>query len=324
MSSAGREKPAGRRARRAALRRARRAQAVYDKGHGRVPSELQERLRGAIERLSAVAEDPAAGAADLSGQRRSLEALEQEARRAQRSPLGLALTLSLALLVAVLLRLFVFEVFRIPSSSMRPSLVVGDHILLNQLSYGLPLPFSQQWLARWATPEPGQLVVFRYPKDPSRDFVKRVIATEGDRVRVRGCAVWVNGHRLGHSQAERARYRAEDEDQPAEERWVDRVKLSESLPDGEVHPIFCPRGPPEELRFGARPLPGLRCAGRRRGCVVEPGYVFVLGDNRSSSSDSRSWGAVPVELVRGEVALILWSWGPKTGPHWSRFGRHDF
>ncbi|MBI4518319.1 MAG: signal peptidase I [Deltaproteobacteria bacterium] len=185
--------------------------------------------------------------------------------------------LLVALLAALVIRTFVVQAFKIPSSSMVPTLQIGDHILVNKLAYGLRLPLVGLQLLSFGQPKPGDIIVFIYPVDPSKDFIKRVIAVAGDVVEVRNKRVYVNG-----------------------------------TPRDDAHAYFTDGL--EDARGGVpRDIYGPT--------AVPPDHVFVMGDNRDRSYDSRFWGFVSLDEIRGKAFLIYWSWdGADRWVRWERLG----
>jgi len=187
-----------------------------------------------------------------------------------------------AILIAVLLALVIrqcgVQAFTIPSGSMMDTLLVGDYILVNKFLFGAELPFTDTHLPGLRKPERGDIVVFKYPNDETRDFIKRIVAVGGDTVQVVDNRVILNGRMI-------------------EEPYI---------------------------RPGSIPtVPSTHC-GYLYGCeptVVPPGAYFVMGDNRDNSQDSRYWGFVRREKIRGKAFLIYWSWNAETHwPRWSRLG----
>jgi signal peptidase I len=182
----------------------------------------------------------------------------------------------IAVLLALVIRQFAVQAFTIPSGSMMNTLLIGDYILVNKFLYGSEIPFSDLHLPGLRAPERGDIVVFRYPNDESRDFIKRIIAVGGDTVLVRDNRVWLNGQLI-------------------EEPYVRPGSFREPLSSHCSYVYAC-----EPLR-------------------VPPGSYFVMGDNRDNSQDSRYWGFVKREKIRGKAFLIYWSWNPET--HWLRWRR---
>ena len=206
------------------------------------------------------------------------------------------------LAVVLVLRSFVAEPFRIPSSSMMPSLLVGDFILVNKFAYGLRLPVVNRKFIETGHPERGDVVVFRPPHHPDQDWIKRVIGLPGDRVAYRDNTVWVN-------------------DEPFDYRYVGRYVgegqgremsganlLVEALP-GRPHPVLERDGP----RFFSPQGEGE--------WVVPEGHYFVMGDNRDNSEDSRYWGFLPESNLRGKAFLVWMHWdGSAGGVDFDRIG----
>ena len=188
-----------------------------------------------------------------------------------------------AFLIAIVIRTFVIQAFKIPSGSMIPTLLVGDHILVNKFLLGTPvdIPFTNINLFHMPglrNPKRGDVIVFKYPEDPTRDFIKRVIGIGGDVVMEKDKNIYVNGRRLV-------------------EPYVQHV-------DNEIKPGQFDR----RDNFG--PI------------VVPKGSVFVMGDNRDQSYDSRYWGFVNDLEIKGKAIIIYWSWdSDKSWPRFNRIGK---
>ncbi len=201
--------------------------------------------------------------------------------------------------IALFLRAFVVEAFQIPSGSMIPTLEVGDHIFVSKFAYGVGIPFTNTKVMQFATPKRGDVVVFKYPLQQDTDYIKRVVGLPGETVEVRRNEVFVNGKPMARELAgptrysEGPRYEGQALEREAE-LWVEHL-------DGEAHKVIQEPGrspsdmPPKE---------------------IPPGNVFVMGDNRDNSNDSRVWGTVPLELVKGRALIVWWSRGPTRG-EWS-------
>ena len=168
-----------------------------------------------------------------------------------------------AIVLALFIRTFVVQAFKIPSGSMLNTLLIGDHILVNKFIYGVRFPFTGTVLIPVSDPKHDDIVVFKFPEDPSKDFIKRVVGVEGDTIEIRNKKVYVNG------------------------------KLKES--DFAIHldPYF---------QFSERNRDNL-------GPIEVPeNSIFVLGDNRDYSYDSRFWGFVDLKDLKGKAFMIYWSW----------------
>jgi signal peptidase I len=252
-------------------------------------------------------------------------------------------SLSAAFVVALALRTFAVAPFQIPSGSMIPTLLIGDHLFVWRASYGLQipsknglglfafvgalLPDAPRYFVRWQTPQPGDVVVFEappwVPANPGEDWIKRVVAGPGQQVSFANATLTVDGRRYEQVAAD-GKVGADDDGNPVgvmtryqdyDERlgrWYPttanhkREKLVAR--DGHVveHDIFNdlpPRMTSWPIAGAAPRLPGLRCTDEA--CTVEDGYVFVMGDNRDRSSDGRMWGAVPIDNIKGR-AVFIW------------------
>lgn len=183
----------------------------------------------------------------------------------------------IAVLIALFIRSFVVQAFKIPSGSMLPTLQIGDHILVSKFSYGIKIPFTRVIMIPTGEPKREDILVFVYPEDPSKDFIKRVIAIAGDTVRISDKKVYINGQPYADPHG--------------------------SFTDGMIIPgDVQPRD-----NYGPTKVP--------------PGHVFVMGDNRDHSFDSRFWGFVPLEDAVGKAFIIYWSWNREDfAVRWSRLG----
>lgn len=182
-----------------------------------------------------------------------------------------------ALILALIIRAYIIQAFKIPSGSMIPSLLIGDHILVNKFIYGTKIPLTDKKILIWRNPERGDIIVFRYPENPKKDFIKRVIATGGDIIEEKDKTVYVNGKALIEPYAHHF--------------------------DRSIRP------------------PGLDPRDNFGPIMVPEGKVFVMGDNRDQSYDSRFWGFVDTKDIRGKALIIYWSWDPDNWLRFNRIGR---
>lgn len=201
-------------------------------------------------------------------------------------------------LIVLVLRSFLFEPFRIPSASMMPTLLIGDFILVNKYDYGIRLPVVNTKVIENNTPERGDIVVFRYPEDPSIPFIKRVVGLPGDHIAYRDKTLFINGERIRQ-----------------EELDVYYGDGSGFIPGGLSLRL-------EELdETPHRILVNADQPSREVEATVPEGKYFVLGDNRDNSRDSRYWGFVPDENLVGHAVMIWMNWDLKNGGiNWSRIG----
>ncbi|MGZ8137044.1 MAG: signal peptidase I [Methylococcaceae bacterium] len=188
-------------------------------------------------------------------------------------------------LIVLLLRSFLAEPFRIPSGSMMPTLLVGDFILVNKFTYGIRLPVINNKILELNKPERGDIVVFRYPKEPSIDYIKRVIGLPGDKVVYDNKKLYINDAPINQISLGRYQGIGQGQDMTGAERLVEDLT-------GVEHSIL--------LRHEA---PSGSFA-----YVVPAGSYFVMGDNRDNSNDSRYWGTVPEENLVGKAFFIWMSW----------------
>lgn len=210
-------------------------------------------------------------------------------------------TLVLAVAIALMIRSMVIEPFRIPSGSMFPTLLIGDHLFVNKFIYGAKIPFTDYRLPGLRAPKRGDVVVFEVARDsesrgtggiipadrrpgaPREDFVKRIVGLPGDRVEIRHGDLFIN-----HKRVEKAPLAPTFRD----DEGVELDRYDETL--GEcLHEML---DDPGKRGLSRTPL------------VVEPGRYFMMGDNRDNSNDSRAWGTVRLEEIKGPAFIIYWSW----------------
>lgn len=204
------------------------------------------------------------------------------------------------ILAVFLIRSFLVEPFKIPSGSMLPTLRVGDFILVNKFTYGLRVPLAGWELLDLGDPERGDVIVFQYPKDPSVDYIKRVVAGPGDEVVFRSQTLVVNGEPVAKDSAGAFAYEGK-----GRTRYGNRFR---EQVDGRDYQVLYTRA-----GNGGREV--------REPVRVPEGEYFVMGDNRNNSNDSRYWGTVPEENILGRAFFIWWSWdGRENSPRWQRLG----
>jgi len=183
----------------------------------------------------------------------------------------------IAVVLALFVRTFVVQAFKIPSGSMKPTLQVGDHILVSKFIYGVKIPFLDSTLVPITDPKREDVVVFKFPEDPEKDFIKRVIGIEGDVIEIRNKKIYLNNE----------------------------------LRD-DKYGVFT----------DARIIPGSARPRDNFGPITVPEHsLFVMGDNRDHSYDSRFWKFVDLSMVKGKAFIIYWSWdGGAPGVRWNRLG----
>ena len=169
-----------------------------------------------------------------------------------------------AIILALFIRTFVVQAFKIPSGSMLPTLLIGDHLLVNKFIYGIRVPFTGKILVPIKNPKHGDVVVFRFPKDRSIDYIKRVVGTPGDTVEIKAKKVFINGKPISDAHAHVS---------------SPTVLNAKASPRDNFGPILVPKD-----------------------------RIFVMGDNRDNSYDSRFWGFVDQRDVLGKAFILYWSW----------------
>jgi len=183
----------------------------------------------------------------------------------------------IAILIALVIRTFVIQAFKIPSRSMVPTLLIGDQILVNKFIYGVKIPYLRKTIIPVTNPEKGDIVVFIYPNDRSKDFIKRVIGITGDKIEIKNKRIFIN-----------------------DKEYSDSYGV---YSDNLIYPgVIQPRD-----NFGP--------------VTVPQNSLFVMGDNRDESSDSRYWGFVDIKDVEGKAFIIYWSWNREDNNlRWRRLG----
>lgn len=183
-----------------------------------------------------------------------------------------------AVILAMFIRTFIVQAFKIPSGSMKETLLIGDHILVNKFIYGVKIPFLRTTIIKMKNPARNDILVFKFPEDPGKDFIKRVIGVAGDVVEIREKKIYVNN-------------------MPIDDKFG-------MYTDPHSFPAsFQPRD-----NFGPVTVPS--------------DSLFVMGDNRDHSYDSRWWGYVSLKAVQGKAFMIYWSWDTENfGVRWNRIGK---
>jgi signal peptidase I len=188
-----------------------------------------------------------------------------------------------AILLALLIRTFCIQAFKIPSGSMIPTMLIGDHLLVNKIIYGTPvdIPFTDITVFHmpgFGKPQRGEIIVFKYPEDPTRDFIKRVVAVEGNTIQMIDGKLYVNGAYVN---------------EPYIQHTDTSLRMGRLEPRDNFGPFLVPRN-----------------------------KLFMMGDNRDQSYDSRWWGYVDVKQVKGKALIIYWSWdSDKSFPRFERIGK---
>jgi len=183
-----------------------------------------------------------------------------------------------AILIALVIRTFVVQAFKIPSGSMKQTLQIGDHILVNKFIFGVKVPYWNKTIIPIKSPRRGDIIVFKYPVDPKKDFIKRVVGVAGDVIESRDKQLYLNHKPVNHEYG---------------------VHTDPHIMSGNNKP---------RDNFG--PI------------TVPPNSLFVMGDNRDESYDSRFWGFVDLKAVNGKAFIIYWSWDKLNfGVRWNRLGQ---
>jgi signal peptidase I len=186
--------------------------------------------------------------------------------------------ITLAIILALFIRAFIIQAFKIPSGSMKNTLQIGDHILVNKFIYGVKLPFTSTTIIPYKNPQRGDIVVFKFRQEPKKDFIKRTIGIPGDVIEIRNKEVYVNKKRIEQDYA----------------IYTDLHIIPKAIqPRDNCGPVTVPEN-----------------------------SIFVMGDNRDHSYDSRFWGFVDLKDVKGKAFIIYWSWdNDNFGVRWGRIGK---
>ena len=306
---------AEKRARSEAVKALAEARKLYKRGKKQLTAERQQEIETAISNLANALQDKKHSCVPAHHALREL--VNKRLKFARKSSTQeIVESLLFALLFALVLRTFLIEPFKIPTRSMVPTLLEGDQLFVTKLSYGIRLPFIDKYVVHFSQPQRGDVVVFAFPNESAaeylsrtnsgclpiesladeKDYIKRIIGIEGDTIEVIDQVVYVNGEPVAQ--------------QPFYERTVSDYRFlsdrlvehwnRETLENASFTTIT--HGIPSS-HFG--PI------------KVEPGHVFAMGDNRDNSADSRCWGQVPVDNIKGRAQIIWWSSGSLT-PRWHR------
>ncbi|ACY16267.1 signal peptidase I [Haliangium ochraceum] len=346
--------------------------------HGsRLSNRVREDIEGRVERLETAMREK-----DGTTMRVELPVLdamvdEQLAFARKSAFREYAESIGIAVIIAVLLRTFVIEAFKIPSGSMIPTMEIGDHIFVNKFLYGIRIPVLGVKFFQFRKPERGEVIVFEKPRDRERrDFIKRIVAVAGDTLEVRCGMLYVNGERVSRELVAASDFHWDDPPEPGTgDTWtrVESSRYRETLGETRYDTLYDPDRPEYEHLVDAGGAAGWgasssltsrdfpmqssaifpdfnripRCADHSEesssiGCyapspqtqkgdagacalqrhyVVPEGHVFGMGDNRENSSDSRQWGPVPLDNIKGKALFIWWSSNDKVGVQWDRIGK---
>jgi signal peptidase I len=270
---------------------------ILKKKRYRIPESVAASLGAAVAEVEA-----ARKAKDLEGLRQANSDLdgkmdEHVAFARKSATRQYVESIGLALGVALLLRAFVVEAFQIPTGSMIPTLDVGDHIFVSKFAYAVGIPFTNVKIAKLGAPKRGDIIVFKYPPDQSMDFIKRVVGLPGETVEVHHNEVFIDGRPMPRELLpEPCNPREGDSDvdeslRPCEV-WLEHLGEKSHRLHQFAHRTDASEYPPHK---------------------IPPNHYFVMGDNRDNSRDSRVWGFVPYDLVKGRALIVWWSRDPSRG-----------
>ncbi|MCX6550384.1 MAG: signal peptidase I [Acidobacteria bacterium] len=191
----------------------------------------------------------------------------------------------IAVILALFIRTFVVQAFKIPTGSMEPNLLIGDHLLVNKFVFAPTVSSGERLLLPIRDVRRGDVVVFKFPEDPERDFIKRVIGLPGETVELKAHRIYINGKAI---------------DEPYAHYLPRPERVGAEVTSDDVRDAYGP-------------------------AHVPPNHLFVMGDNRDNSEDSRYWGFLPTDNVKGRALMIYWSfdggsgsWNPITETRWTR------
>ena len=271
------------------------AKRILKKKRLRVPESVSASVRAAVSEVEAARKSKQVARlrqalSDLDGKLdEHLAFARKSAGRQYAESIGLALG------VALLLRAFVVEAFQIPSGSMIPTLDVGDHIFVSKFAYAVGVPFTNLKIAELGKPKRGDVVVFKYPPDQSIDYIKRVVGLPGETIEVRHNEVFINGRPMAREQLHEPCSPGDGSDEDDRrfcEVWLEHL-------DGKTHVTH--QEPIRSIGSDFGPV------------TIPPRHYFAMGDNRDNSRDSRVWGYVPYELIKGRALIVWWSRDPSRG-----------
>jgi signal peptidase I len=208
----------------------------------------------------------------------------------------------IAAVVALVIRQFVVEAFKIPSGSMIPTLTIGDHLLVNKFVYGPRIPFTDSRIFTWKEPKRGDIIVFKYPENETKNFIKRVVGLPGDKIEIKDGKLFINDQRVPVTDL--GVYGGED--QGTASPYYPKPRLLEERLGTVQHKILYLH---DQSGYNFGPI------------LVPKDSVFVMGDNRDNSQDSRVWGFVHENKILGRALIIYWSWdGDGRWLRWERIG----